>query len=85
MVKIRACRLSQDTLLIVGRGSREITTLVAFFAYRQPGVALPVLSGCLASIWVAHARLACHGGSSAGVFKKSFVGMTDMETAYVVQ
>lgn len=69
MVKVRACRLPQDTLLIVGRGSRKEATLMAFLAYRQPSEALPILSRRFAFFWIADAGLARHGGRRRGVLE----------------
>ena len=84
MIKIRTCCLPQQALLVIGRGGRKVTTLVALFAHRQPGVAAPVFLGRLALIGVAHARLAYHGGHSLVAIRESFVEVTRMETEDVV-
>jgi hypothetical protein len=80
MVEVRAGRLPQKALLIIGRGGRKVTTLVAILAHRQPSITLPVLLGCLTFVGVTHAMLACHGGQSlVEALGESFVEMTEME------
>lgn len=78
MVKIRACGLSQKTFLIIGRGSRKVATFMALFAYTQPSVAFPVLSGRLTSTLVAHAISARHVECDLQLWRV-FSGMTDTE------
>jgi hypothetical protein len=79
MVEVRAGRLSQEALLIIGRGGRKVATLVALLAHRQPSITLPVPFGCLAFAGVAHAVLACHGLYSLVAIVESFVEMTEMK------
>jgi hypothetical protein len=79
MVEVRAGRLSQEALLIIGRGGRKVATLVALLAHRQPSITLPVLLGCLSFAGVAHTVLACHGVYSLVTVLEFFVKVTEME------